>query len=42
VEGDRDPLAEANWQQPLTLESLAQVSGMSPLALFRTFKKTRG
>jgi AraC-like DNA-binding protein len=33
---------EANWQQALTLESLAQVSGMSALALFRTFKKTRG
>ncbi len=33
---------EANWQQALTLESLAQISGMSALALFRTFKKTRG
>lgn len=33
---------EANWQQALTLESLAQVSGISALALFRTFKKSRG
>jgi AraC-like DNA-binding protein len=33
---------EANWQQALTIESLAQVSGMSALALFRTFKKARG
>jgi len=33
---------EANWQQALTLESLAQVSGMSALALSRAFKKARG
>jgi AraC-like DNA-binding protein len=33
---------EANWQQALTLESLARVSGISALALFRTFKKIRG
>ncbi len=33
---------EANWQQALTLEDLAQVSGMSALSLFRTFKKRRG
>ena len=33
---------EANWQQPVTLESLAAVAGTSVLSLFRSFRKYRG
>ena len=33
---------EANWQQPITLEDLAEVSGMSAFSLFRSFKTVRG
>ena len=33
---------EANWREPITLEDLAAVTGVSVLALFRSFKKFRG
>ncbi len=33
---------EANWQRPIMLEQLAQVAGVSALALFRSFRKSRG
>ena len=33
---------EANWQQPITLEDLAAVSGVSAFSLFRSFKRYRG
>jgi len=33
---------EANWQQPITLEDLAAVTGVSALSLFRTYKRSRG
>lgn len=33
---------EANWQQAITLEGLAEVTGVSALGLFRSFKKIRG
>ena len=33
---------EANWRQAITLENLAQVSGVSAFALSRSFKKSRG
>jgi hypothetical protein len=33
---------EANWQQPISLEALAEVSGVSAFSLFRAFKKSRG
>lgn len=33
---------DANWQEPLTLENLAEISGVSAFCLFRAFKKTRG
>ena len=33
---------EANWKPPITLEDLAQVSGVSAFSLFRSFKKIRG
>lgn len=33
---------EAHWQQPITLEDLAQVAGVSAFSLFRSFKKSRG
>lgn len=33
---------EANWQQPITLEALAAVTGMSAFELFRAFKNSRG
>jgi hypothetical protein len=31
---------EANWQQPITLEALAAVTGMSAFELFRAFKNS--
>jgi len=33
---------EANWQNPVSLEALAKVSGVSAFSLFRTFKMIRG
>lgn len=33
---------EANWQQPITLEDLAEVTGTNMLSLFRAFRKHRG
>ena len=33
---------EANWQQPITLQALAAVTGMSAFELFRAFKTSRG
>ena len=33
---------EANWDQPITMESLTQVTGVSARTLFRTFEKLRG
>lgn len=33
---------EANWQNPICLEALAKLSGVSAFSLFRAFKKTRG
>ena len=33
---------EANWQQAMNLEHLAEVSGVSAFSLFRSFKKNRG
>jgi AraC-like DNA-binding protein len=33
---------EANWQRPIMLEQLARVAGVSALALFRSFRKSRG
>jgi hypothetical protein len=33
---------EANWQQPITLEDLAEVSGVSAFDLSRAFQKSRG
>jgi AraC-like DNA-binding protein len=33
---------EANWNQPITMESLTQVTGVSARTLFRTFEKLRG
>ena len=33
---------ESNWRQPISLEDLAQVSGVGALDLFRMFKKIRG
>jgi AraC-binding-like domain len=33
---------EANWQRAITLEDLAQVTGVSAFSLFRSFKKSRG
>lgn len=33
---------EANWHQPLTLEGLAEVTGVSAFSLFRSFKRYRG
>jgi AraC-like DNA-binding protein len=33
---------EANWQQTITLEDLAKVSGASAFGLFRTFRRSRG
>jgi len=33
---------EANWRRAITLESLAEMSGVSAFSLFRSFKKTRG
>jgi transcriptional regulator GlxA family with amidase domain len=33
---------EANWDQPLTIEALAIVSGASARAIFHTFKRSRG
>lgn len=33
---------EANWQQPITLEDLAEVSGVSAIDLCDTFQKVRG
>lgn len=33
---------EANWQRPITLEDLAEVTGVSALSLFRTYKRSRG
>lgn len=33
---------DANWQQPITLKDLAEVTGVSALSLFRTYKRARG
>lgn len=33
---------EANWQQPVSIEDLAAVTGVSARHLFRTFRKARG
>jgi hypothetical protein len=33
---------EANWRQPITLEDIAAAAGASELALFRSFRKSRG
>lgn len=33
---------ESHWQRPITLEELADVTGVSAFSLFRTFKITRG
>ena len=33
---------EANWQLAITLENLAEVSGVSALSLLRSFQKSRG
>lgn len=33
---------EANWRQPITLEDLAEVAGVSAFSLFRSFRKSRG
>lgn len=33
---------ENNWQEPISLEDLMQVSGVGALDLFRTFRKIRG
>jgi AraC-like DNA-binding protein len=34
--------SEANWQQPISLEDLAVVTGVSTFSLFRSFKQSRG
>jgi hypothetical protein len=33
---------EANWQRPITLEDLVQVTGVNAFSLFDSFKKSRG
>jgi transcriptional regulator GlxA family with amidase domain len=33
---------EANWDQPVSIERLAAVTGVSTRSLFRTFKQSRG
>ena len=33
---------EANWQQAVTLEDLAELTGVSAFSLFRSFRKSRG
>ena len=33
---------EANWDQPLTIEALALVTGVSARTLFHSFRKSRG
>lgn len=33
---------EANWDRPITMEALAEVTGVSARTLFRTFEKLRG
>ena len=33
---------EANWRRAITLESLAEISGVSAFSLFRSFKNNRG
>lgn len=33
---------EANWDQPLTIEALSLVTGVSARSLFHSFRKTRG
>ena len=33
---------EANWQQPITLEDLARVAGVSAFSLLRSFRKIHG
>lgn len=33
---------QANWQQAITLENLAAVTGVSAFSLFRSFRKSRG
>ncbi len=33
---------EANWRRAITLENLAEMSGVSAFSLFRSFKKSRG
>jgi hypothetical protein len=33
---------EANWRQAVTLEDLAEVTGVSAFSLFRSFRKSRG
>lgn len=32
----------ANWQEGITLEALAEITGVSGFSLFRSFRKTRG
>jgi len=33
---------EANWRQPVTLEDVAEATGVSTLCLYRSFRKVRG
>ena len=33
---------EANWEQPLSIEALAHVTGVSARTLFHSFRKSRG
>ena len=33
---------EAHWQEDISLETLAEVAGVSAFSLFRVFKKLRG
>lgn len=33
---------EANWDQPITMEALTEVTGVSARTLFRTFEKNKG
>jgi hypothetical protein len=33
---------EANWNQPISLEDLADITGLNTLSLFRSFKQSRG
>jgi transcriptional regulator GlxA family with amidase domain len=33
---------EANWREPITIEALAEITGVSMRSLFRTFRQARG